>query len=163
MDIDVVLEELKEIEEVKDIPTDDKYIKLKEEHTEELVIVIDNLYTEKYNERKKHIVSHFKSVGKTYDSNIFTNNYVSFIRDLVSGFNLTVDDLKGTVPDCYMKKSNSFSKCHYSKKHISTIVKINDSFWLSTYNETPKKMEYIRRIKNKLNIGVELLHYDYKD
>ena len=30
MDIDVVLEELKEIEEVKDIPTDDKYIKLKE-------------------------------------------------------------------------------------------------------------------------------------
>lgn len=166
MEIDAIIEELKgnkEIEETKGISTDDKYNKLKVDHTEELDIVIDNLYGEKYTERKKHIVSHFRAVGKDYDSNIFTNNYVDFIRDLVNGFNLTVDDLEGTIPDCYMKKVNDFSKCHYTKKHISTIVKINDKFWISTYNETPKKMEYIRRIKNKLNIGVDLLHYDYKD
>ena len=162
------IEELIKIEKrqkelTKVLTTDEKYEKLKKECGEDLDIVISNLYDEKFKVREKHRIIHWKSVGKLYDHNTIVKNYVEWVTDLVNTFGLTVKDLEGTIPDCYMKETNSFSDCHYTKEHISTVVKINDNFWISTYNETPKKMEYIRRIKNRLNIGVEVILDDYKN
>ncbi len=132
MEIEELIKEEKREKEIATVLiTEEKYERLKKEHREELEIVISNLYDEKYNTREKHKIVHWKSVGKIYDENKIVDNYVNWIRDLVNGFNLSVNDLEGTIPDCYMKESNSFSPSHYDKNHISTIVKINDKFWIS--------------------------------
>jgi hypothetical protein len=164
MEIEELIEkEKRETEISKVLTTDEKYNKLKKEHREDIDIYIDNLYSEKYNVREKHKIVHWLSVGKLYDHNTVVKNYVEWISDIVNSFGLTVKDLEGTIPDCFMMETNSFSKSHYNKEHLSTIVQINDNFWISTYNETHKKLEYVRRIKNKLKIGVAVVYTGYKN
>jgi hypothetical protein len=108
----------------------------------------------------KHIKCDFECMGITYNNKRFLHNYIEFLKNL-SNYGVTVDDIKGCIPDCHMKKTNTFSKSHYKHKK-DFVEKININFYVSTYIGIEVMLIYLERIEKKLGLKINKLNLGYK-
>jgi len=116
------------------------------EQVEELV---NKLYKKNFKKKSKKIF-HFKALGKTYDSDIFTDNYINFIQDISKIHNY--EFFKLCIPSCYLStKHDLFTESHIERNQV---VKICKDFYISTYSSTEKKIEHVKNICEMIGIKV---------
>jgi len=108
----------------------------------------------------KQIHCDFECMGVEYKNNRFIYNYIDFLKNL-SNYGITVEDIRGCIPDCHMKKSNRFSKSHYKYKK-DLVEKININFYVSTYIGIELMIKYVYRIEKKLGLKINILNLKYK-
>lgn len=115
---------------------------------DELFEIVNKLYDEKFPKKKKNskTIFKFKVLGKKYDSNITTKNYISFITDISK-----------------IHPYEMFEQCiheYYLSKHdlvLKQSQKINDNFYISGYSSTEVKIRHIMNICDLLEISLVVL------
>jgi hypothetical protein len=125
-----------------------KLQQLIEKCPDELFEIVNKLYDEKFPKKKKNskTIFKFKVLGKKYDSNITTKNYISFITDISK-----------------IHPYEMFEQCiheYYLSKHdlvLKQSQKINDNFYISGYSSTEVKVRHIMNICDLLGINLEVL------
>lgn len=100
--------------------------------------------------KKPKTIAHFSALGKDYNSDIFTNNYKNFLKD-ISNFH-GVKLFKETIGTFFVKDNiGDFTEVTKSK---SSIINLNQGGYVSCYSSTAKKLEHINNISKKLKIPV---------
>jgi hypothetical protein len=132
------------------------------DNQEEFNEMIINFLTEKGNEvpqpiksrikqRKKKLktVCHFNTMGKNYDSNVFTDNYREFLTDIsrVHQYELFEKTL-GTFTKYNL---NDFTDTTREK---ATVIKLKCGGFVSTYSSTKMKMEHVKNVCDELGYKV---------
>jgi hypothetical protein len=114
----------------------------------ELFEMVDKLYDEKFPKKKKNskTIFKFKVLGKNYDNDIVTKNYVSFMSDISKIH--PYEMFKECIHEYYISKDESLLK----QSH-----KINDGLYVSGYSSTEVKIRHIMNICDLLGINLELL------
>jgi len=124
------------------------------DNQEEFNEMIINFLTEKGNEvpqpiksrikqrkKKPKTVCHFMVEDKSYNSNVFTDNYREFLTDIskTNQYELFVKTL-GTFTKF---KLNDFTDVTREK---ATVIKLKCGGFVSTYSSTKMKMEHVKNI-----------------
>ena len=123
----------------------DKFKTLLENYPDEVNEIINKLYYNKFpNKRDKKTIFKFKAMGKNYDSNIFTKNYIEFIKDI-----------SNIHP--YEMFENSIVKCYISKTYegMKQSHKIKDDFYITGYSSTDRKITHIKELCGLLEINLK--------
>ena len=115
---------------------------------DELYEIVNKLYDEKFPKKKKNskTIFKFKVLGKEYDNDIVTKNYVSFLSDISK-----------------IHPYEMFEKCihgYYMSKDglsLKQSQKINDNFYVSGYSSTEVKIRHIMNICDLLGISLVVL------
>lgn len=115
---------------------------------DELFEIVNKLYDEKFPKKKKNskTIFKFKVLGKEYDNDIVTKNYVSFLSDISK-----------------IHPYEMFEKCihgYYMSKDglsLKQSQKINDNFYVSGYSSTEVKIRHIMNICDLLGITLAVL------
>lgn len=115
---------------------------------DELFEIVNKLYDEKFPKKKKNskTIFKFKVLGKEYDNDIVTKNYVSFLSDISK-----------------IHPYEMFEKCihgYYMSKDglsLKQSQKINDNFYVSGYSSTEVKIRHIMNICDLLGITLVVL------
>lgn len=115
---------------------------------DELFEIVNKLYDEKFPKKKKSskTIFKFKVLGKEYDNDIVTKNYVSFLSDISK-----------------IHPYEMFEKCihgYYMSKDglsLKQSQKINDNFYVSGYSSTEVKIRHIMNICDLLGITLVIL------
>jgi hypothetical protein len=115
---------------------------------DELFEIVNKLYDEKFPKKKKNskTIFKFKVLGKEYDNDIVTKNYVSFLSDISK-----------------IHPYEMFEKCihgYYMSKDglsLKQSQKINDNFYVSGYSSTEVKIRHIMNICDLLGISLVVL------
>jgi hypothetical protein len=115
---------------------------------DELYEIVNKLYDEKFPKKKKNskTIFKFKVLGKEYDNDIVTKNYVSFLSDISK-----------------IHPYEMFEKCihgYYMSKDglsLKQSQKINDNFYVSGYSSTEVKIRHIMNICDFLGISLVVL------
>jgi hypothetical protein len=124
-----------------------------EDNKEELSAIIVKFFEGKTETPKKNkapkTVCHFNVLGKKYNSNIFVKNYENFLNDVsnIHKYDLFKKTMKGYVNT----DINQFPQSVLTK---STIIKLNNGVFVSTYSATLQKMEHIKNICDTINVPV---------
>jgi hypothetical protein len=100
--------------------------------------------------KKPKTICHFSALGKEYDSDIFTNNYTDFLKDIsnIHGVEL----FKQTIGTFFVK--DNIREFTDNTKSKSSIINLNQGGYVSCYSSTSQKMEHINEITKKLKIPV---------
>lgn len=100
--------------------------------------------------KKPKTIAHFTALGKEYNSDIFTNNYTEFLKDIsnIHGVEL----FKQTIGTFFVK--DNIREFTDNTKSKSTIVNLKQGGYVSCYSSTNQKMEHINEIAKKLKIPV---------
>lgn len=100
--------------------------------------------------KKPKTIAHFTALGKEYNSDIFTNNYTDFLKDIsnIHGVEL----FKQTIGTFFVK--DNIREFTDNTKAKSTIVNLKQGGYVSCYSSTNQKMEHIKEIAKKLRIPV---------
>ena len=123
----------------------DKIKILLEYYPDEVNEVINKLYKEKFPLKKeKKKIFKFRSMGKNYNSEIFTKNYVEFIKDI-----------SNIHP--YEMFENSVVKFYISKTYegMKQSHKIKDDFYVTGYSSTDRKITHIKELCGFLDINLK--------
>jgi hypothetical protein len=123
----------------------DKFKTLLENYPDEVNEIINKLYYNKFpNKRDKKTIFKFKAMGKNYDSDIFTKNYIEFIKDI-----------SNIHP--YEMFNNSVVKCYISKTYegMKQSHKIKDGFYITGYSSTNRKINHIKKLCGLLEINLK--------
>lgn len=115
---------------------------------DELFEIVNKLYDEKFPKKKKNskTIFKFKVLGKEYDNDIVTKNYVSLLSDISK-----------------IHPYEMFEKCihgYYMSKDglsLKQSQKINDNFYVSGYSSTEVKIRHIMNICDLLGITLVVL------
>ena len=102
-----------------------------------------------YRQKAPKTICHFTVLGKRYDSNIFSDNYTKFVKDIS-----TLHDYKffsKTMGSVVRQKIEDFSE--NTRKH--SIHQLNNGGYFSCHTSTEKKMSHIKEICDQLNVPVE--------
>ena len=110
-------------------------------YPDEVNEVISKLYNDKFPRKDKKRIFKFKVLGKEYNSDVFTRNYVDFIKDISKIH--TYEMFKNTNIKSYISKSDDNMK----QSH-----KIGDGFFVTSYSSTNLKISHIKDICEFLNI-----------
>ncbi len=130
----------------------EKFIK---ENQEEFLEVVLNFIKEKSETKQKKSpkkVCHFKALGKTYDSDIFTRNYESFLLDVskILSYNEFKTHLQGFVRKNKEEFPDSFS--------IKTsMIKLHNGGIVSSYSATEKKIEHIKGLCKHMGVSLTII------
>jgi hypothetical protein len=94
--------------------------------------------------KEKKTMYKFSAMGKLYDSDIVTRNYVEFIKDL-----------SNIYP--YEMFKNSVVKCYISNTDVGMKQpnKINDNFYITSYSCTSRKIKQIEELCEFLDINLK--------
>ena len=123
----------------------DKLKTLSENYPNGLNEVINKLYKEKYPIKKeKKKIFKFRSMGKNYDSDVFTKNYIEFIKD-ISNIH-PYEMFEKSVVKCYISKTYEGMK----QSH-----KIKDNFFITGYSSTDRKIIHIKELCGLLEINLK--------
>jgi hypothetical protein len=125
----------------------EKIQQLIEKCPDELYDVVNRLYNEKFPKKKEpKTIFKFKVLGKNYNNDIVTKNYVSFISDIskIHPFEMFTQ----CIHEYYISKDGSLLK----QSH-----KINNNFYVSGYSSTEVKIKHIMNICELLGINLEIL------
>ena len=123
----------------------DKFKTLLENYPDEVNEIINKLYYNKFpNKRDKKTIFKFKAMGKNYDSDIFTKNYIEFMKDI-----------SNIHP--YEMFNNSVVKCYISKTYegMKQSHKIKDDFYITGYSSTNRKINHIKELCGLLEINLK--------
>jgi hypothetical protein len=123
----------------------DKFKTLLENYPDEVNEIINKLYYNKFpNKRDKKTIFKFKVMGKNYDSDIFTKNYIEFIKDI-----------SNIHP--YEMFNNSVVKGYISKTYegMKQSHKIKDDFYITGYSPTNRKINHIKKLCDLLEINLK--------
>jgi hypothetical protein len=119
-------------------------------------MVINFVSGKSIKKRKKSpkTVCHFSVMGKKYDSNVFTINYMEFLGDIsrINTYNLFQKTL-GTFT------KNKLSDFTDTTRKKATVIELKCGGYVSTYSSTKIKMEHIKSICNEVGCNVV---YDVK-
>ena len=115
---------------------------------DELFDVVNKLYDEKFPNKKKtsKIIFKFRVLGKNYNSDITTKNYVSFISDISKIH--PYEMFEQCMHKYYISKDGS---------QLKQSQKINDDFYISGYSSTEVKIKHIMNICDLLGINLDVL------
>jgi hypothetical protein len=115
---------------------------------DELFDVVNKLYDEKFPNKKKNskIIFKFRVLGKNYNSDITTKNYVSFISDISKIH--PYEMFEQCMHKYYISKDGS---------QLKQSQKINDDFYISGYSSTEVKIKHIMNICDLLGINLDVL------
>ena len=80
-----------------------KLEKLIEKYPNEINEIIDRIYDEKFPKKNKKTIFKFKTLGKVYSDDVFTKNYVNFIKDISQIH--PYEMFKNTLIKSYISKS----------------------------------------------------------
>jgi hypothetical protein len=108
--------------------------------------------TLKTNKEKKTIY-HFEVLGKKYQSNIFTENYIQFLKD-VSHIH-DYEFFRELIPNYFI--SDEYDGLSDLSREKNQVHSINDKFFISAYSSTAKKINHINAICQKMNINLDTL------
>ena len=94
--------------------------------------------------KEKKTMYKFSAMGKMYDSDIVTRNYVEFIKDI-----------SNIHP--YEMFKNSVVKCYISNTDVGMKQsnKINDNFYITAYSSTDRKIKQIEELCKFLDINLK--------
>ena len=115
---------------------------LMEKYPNDVMEVIDNLYKEKFPKGKKTIYN-FKVLGKNYINDVFTKNYVSFLRDIsfIHGYEL----FERCIHPYYISRTG---------EELKQVHKVNEGIYVSGYSSTEKKIQHIMSICDLLGLDI---------
>ena len=115
---------------------------------DEVSQIIDDLYKQKFPKVKKNkkIIFKFKVLGKVYDSEVFTKNYIEFIKDI-------------SKIHPYEMFEHSILKFYISRSDVGMkqVHKINDGFYVTSYSSTSLKIKHIKELCEYLGIRIDIL------
>lgn len=117
--------------------------KIEDLHMYLLNIENNKMVIEKPTKEKKTMYK-FSVMGKMYDSNIVTRNYVEFIKD-ISNIH-PYEMFKNSVVKCYISKTG------WGMKQSN---KINDNFYITAYSGTDRKIKQIEELCEFLDINLK--------
>jgi hypothetical protein len=110
--------------------------------------LVNKLYEEKKPKKKKNPKTNFKFrvLGKLYDDDIVTKNYVSFISDIskIHPFEMFVD----CIGDFYIFKK---------KVPMRQLYKENENFYVKGKSSTKVKIRHIKKICKKLGLELRVI------
>jgi hypothetical protein len=126
--------------------------KIIRDNQEEFMTMVINFINEKVDNGPKKApktVCFFTALGKVYNSKVFKNNYEEFLMDLskIQGYGLFKKVLRGFIKESV----NEFSD---NTKDKSTIIRLYNGGYVSTYSSTEKKMDHINELCKELSIKV---------
>jgi hypothetical protein len=135
------------------------------ENQNEFNEMIINFFTEKMNDEQRIIklkqnrkatktVCHFDALGKSYKSNVFTDNYSKFLIDVSHKYKYDV--FKRNLRTFVQNNKSDFNETTLRK---ASMVSLKCGGFVSTHSSTQMKMEHITGICKE--IGVRLT-YDIK-
>mgnify|MGYP000017314027 FL=1 len=137
------------------------------DNQEEFNEMIINFLTEKGNEvpqpiksrikqrkKKPKTVCHFMVEDKSYNSNVFTDNYREFLTDISKGNDYEL--FKKTLGTFIKYRLNDFTNVTREK---ATVIKLKCGGFVSTYSSTKMKMEHVKNICEELGYK---FNYDIK-
>jgi hypothetical protein len=108
----------------------------------------------KQNRKATKTVCHFDALGKSYKSNVFTDNYSKFLVDVSHKYKYDV--FKRNLRTFVQKHESDFSENTLRKVNM---VKLKCGGFVSTHSSTQMKMEHITSLCE--DIGVKVI-YDIK-
>jgi len=115
---------------------------LQNQFPNEINEIINKLYKEKFPHKKgDKTVYKFKTMGINYESNIFTKNYVNFLKDVSKLHPYQM--FESTTLKNYISESNV---------NIKQSHKITDGFYVSGYSSTDRKIKHIKELCNILGL-----------
>ena len=119
---------------------------LLENHTDDVMMLVENLYKQKYPKKKKSkTICHFRALGNTYDNDIFVRNYEDFMTHVTSI--KPIGEVKEIMSKYIAEDKNQFSdKCN--KKNQA--LKLKTGYYLNTYSTTDVKVGHIKKICKEL-------------
>ena len=125
---------------------------LQTKYPNELNKMIDVLYRK---QKLKEIGGHsskttykFKVLGKEYVSDIVSDNYISFIKDVSNV--LSFDDLRNILGTSWVSRGDrEFRQSH----------KVNEGFIINKHSSTEQKIKNIKKICNYLDVRIDVLDY----
>jgi hypothetical protein len=110
--------------------------------------IINKLYKEKFPHKKGgKTIYKFKAMGICYESNIFTKNYVNFLKDVSKLHSYQM--FESTILKKYIYKSNV---------NVKQPHKIRDGFYVSGYSSTDRKIKHIKELCNILGLTLTELN-----
>lgn len=115
---------------------------LLENHQDEVMNLISNLFNQKYPKPKKtKTICHFKALGNTYDNDIFVRNYIHFMDHVTS-----IKDYNEVKS--VMSKYITEDKQHFSKKCLTKnqAIQLKTGYFINTYSPTETKVKHIKKI-----------------
>ena len=118
-----------------------KIEKLMERFPNEVNEIIDKLYDEKFKKKNKKIIFKFKALGKEYTDEVFTKNYVNFIKDISKLH--PYEMFKNTSIKTYISKTG---------EGMEQLHKIKDDFYVTSYSSTKLKIGHVKDICDLLDI-----------
>jgi hypothetical protein len=118
-----------------------KLEKLMERFPNEINEIVDRLYNEKFPKKNKKIIFKFKTLGKEYTDEVFTKNYVNFLKDISQIH--PYEMFQNTAIKSYISKSN---------EGMEQVHKIKDDFYVTSYSSTKLKINHVKDICDLLEI-----------
>ena len=120
-----------------------KLEKLIEKYPNEINEIIDRLYDEKFPKKNKKTIFKFKTLGKVYSDDVFTKNYVNFLKDI-------------SQIHPYEMFENTLIKSYISKSPdgMEQIHKIKEGFYVTSYSSTKLKIKHVNDICDLLEIKI---------
>jgi hypothetical protein len=118
-----------------------KLEKLIDRFPNEINEIVDRLYDEKFPKRSKKLIFKFKALGKEYIDEVFTKNYVNFIKDISQLH--PYEMFENTMIKSYISKTNDGME----QPH-----KIKDNFYVTSYSSTKLKISHVKDICDLLEI-----------
>ncbi len=120
-----------------------KLEKLMERFPNEINEIVDRLYNEKFPKKNKKIIFKFKTLGKEYTDEVFTKNYVNFLKDISQIH--PYEMFQNTAIKSYISKSN---------EGMEQVHKIKDDFYVTSYSSTKLKINHVKDICDLLDIRI---------
>ena len=117
---------------------------LMETYPDDLNRVVNELYMEKFPKKKKDkTIYNFKVMGKEYVDNVFTKNYINFLKDisLIHGYNF----FAMVIPPYFLSKDG---------EGLKQVHKINEGIYVSTYSSTEKKIGHIKEVCELMGLNI---------
>lgn len=119
---------------------------LQENHQDDLMLLVDNLYNQKCPKKKKEkTICHFQALGNTYNSDIFVRNYIQFMDHVTSIKPL--DEVSQVMKKYISDNKVNFSEACLSKKQA---IKLKSGHYLNTFSATDVKVRHIKKICKEL-------------
>jgi hypothetical protein len=118
-----------------------KLEKLMKRFPNEINEIVERLYDEKFPKKNKKTIFKFKVLGKEYTDEVFTKNYVNFIKDISQLH--PYEMFENTSIRSYISKINvGMEQSH----------KIKDDFYVTSYSSTKLKINHVKDICDLLEI-----------
>ena len=120
-----------------------KLEKLIENYPNEINEIIDRIYDEKFPKKNKKTIFKFKTLGKNYSDEVFTKNYVNFIKDISQIH--PYEMFENTLIKSYISRSSD---------GMEQVHKIKEGFYITSYSSTKLKINHINDICDLLEIKI---------